>query len=50
MGPATREMKGEAKALFILPQFLRGAFVFGGARGSDVSELIFVVRNQSSVG
>ena len=36
VGPATREMKGEAKALFIVPQFLRGAFVFGGAGGSGV--------------
>jgi lipid-binding SYLF domain-containing protein len=33
VGPATRELKGEAKALFIVPQFLRGAFVFGGAGG-----------------
>ncbi len=36
VGPATREMKGEAKALFIVPQFMRGAFVFGGAGGSGV--------------
>lgn len=36
VGPATREMKHEAKALFIVPQFLRGAFVFGGAGGSGV--------------
>ena len=36
VGPATRELKGEAKALFIVPQFLRGAFVFGGAGGSGV--------------
>jgi SH3 domain-containing YSC84-like protein 1 len=81
VGPATRELKGEAKALFIVPQFLRGAFVFGGAGGSgvltvrdektkkwsepvfytigsasfglqiggDVSELIFVVRNQKGL-
>lgn len=80
-GPATREMKGEAKALFIVPQFTRGAFVFGGAGGSgvllvrdektkkwsepafytigsasfglqiggDVSEMIFVVRNQKGL-
>jgi len=34
VGP--REMKNEAKALFIVPQFLRGAFVFGGAGGSGV--------------
>jgi len=81
VGPATREFKGEAKALFIVPQFLRGALVFGGAGGSgvllvrdektkkwsepafytigsasfglqiggDVSELIFVVRNQKGL-
>jgi hypothetical protein len=36
LGPATREMAHEAKGLFIIPQFLRGAFVFGGARGSGV--------------
>ena len=36
VGPATREMQNEAKALFIVPQFLRGAFVFGGAGGSGV--------------
>lgn len=36
VGPATRELKGETKALFIVPQFLRGAFVFGGAGGSGV--------------
>ena len=81
VGPVTRELKGEAKALFIVPQFLRGAFVFGGAGGSgvlivrdektkqwsepafytigsasfglqiggDVSEMIFVVRNQKGL-
>ena len=81
VGPATRELKGETKALFIVPQFLRGAFVFGGAGGSgvlivrdektkkwsepafytigsasfglqiggDVSEMIFVVRNQKGL-
>lgn len=31
-----REMKSEAKAIFIAPQFVRGAFVFGGAGGSGV--------------
>jgi lipid-binding SYLF domain-containing protein len=31
---AVRDLKGEAKALFIVPQFVRGAFVFGGAGGS----------------
>jgi lipid-binding SYLF domain-containing protein len=81
VGPATREMKKEAKALFIVPQFVRGAYVFGGAGGSgvlivrdektkqwsepafytigsasfglqiggDVSEMIFVVRNQKGL-
>lgn len=81
VGPVIREMKGETRALFIVPQFLRGAFVFGGAGGSgvlivrdektkkwsepafytigsasfglqiggDVSEMIFVVRNQKGL-
>jgi len=81
VGTATRDLKGEAKALFIVPQFIRGAFVFGGAGGSgvlivrdeksrkwsepafytigsasfglqiggDVSEMIFVVRNQKGL-
>ncbi|HEY7533794.1 MAG TPA: lipid-binding SYLF domain-containing protein [Nitrospiraceae bacterium] len=35
-GPAIRDFKSTAKALFIIPQFLRGAFVFGGAGGSGV--------------
>jgi lipid-binding SYLF domain-containing protein len=34
---AIREWKSEAKALVIIPQFLRGAFVFGGAGGSGVA-------------
>lgn len=33
---ALREWSKEAKALFIVPQFLRGAFIFGGAGGSGV--------------
>lgn len=81
VGPAIQDLKSEAKALFIVPQFMRGAFVFGGAGGSgvlivrdektnqwsepvfytigsasfglqiggDVSELIFVVRNQKGL-
>jgi lipid-binding SYLF domain-containing protein len=81
VGPALRDMKKEAKGLFIVPQFLRGAFIFGGAGGSgvlivrdeqtkkwsepafynigsasfglqvggDVSEIIFVVRNQKGL-
>lgn len=80
-GAAVRDLKSEAKALFIVPQFVRGAFVFGGAGGSgvlivrdektkkwsepvfynigsasfglqiggDVSEMIFVVRNQKGL-
>ena len=36
VGPAVRDFKGSAKALYIVPQFLRGAFVFGGAGGSGV--------------
>lgn len=80
-GAAVRDLKSEARALFIVPQFVRGAFVFGGAGGSgvlivrdektnkwsepafynigsasfglqiggDVSEMIFVVRNQKGL-
>ncbi|WP_289268842.1 lipid-binding SYLF domain-containing protein [Nitrospira tepida] len=36
VGGPIRELKSEAKALFIVPQFVRGAFVFGGAGGSGV--------------
>jgi lipid-binding SYLF domain-containing protein len=75
------KLKSETRALFIVPHFLRGAFVFGGAGGSgvlivrdektkqwsepafytmgsasfglqiggDVSEMIFVVRNQKGL-
>lgn len=39
-----REFKHEARALFIVPQFLRGAFVFGGAGGSGV----LVVRDEKT--
>ena len=31
-----KQLSKEARALFIIPQFLRGAFVFGGAGGSGV--------------
>jgi len=31
-----RELSKEARAMFIVPQLLRGAFVFGGAGGSGV--------------
>jgi len=44
VGPATREMMNEAKALFIVPQFLRGALVFGGAGGSGV----LIVRDEKT--
>ena len=33
---ALKELNKEARALFIVPQFMRGAFVFGGAGGSGV--------------
>lgn len=33
---ALREWSPETRALFIVPQFLRGAFVFGGAGGSGL--------------
>ena len=31
-----KQLSKEARALFIIPQFLRGAFIFGGAGGSGV--------------
>lgn len=31
-----KQLRKEARALFIVPQFLRGAFIFGGAGGSGV--------------
>jgi len=34
----------DARALFIIPQFMRGAFIFGGAGGSGV----LIVRNEQS--
>ncbi len=80
-GPALRDLRQETKAIYIVPQFVRGAFVFGGAGGSgvllvrddqtkkwsepafynigsasfgiqvggDVSEIIFIVRNQKGL-
>jgi SH3 domain-containing YSC84-like protein 1 len=36
LGDPIRELKSETKALFIVPQVVRGAFVFGGAGGSGV--------------
>ena len=39
-----REIKVGAKGLFIVPHFLRGAFVFGGAGGSGV----LIVRDEKA--
>ncbi len=36
MKDALKDLSHEARALFIIPQFLRGAFIFGGAGGSGV--------------
>ena len=36
MGPAVRSLGEDAKAVFVIPQFMRGAVVFGGAGGSGV--------------
>ncbi len=44
MGPALRDLKQETKALFIVPQFMRGAFIFGGAGGHGV----LIVRDQAT--
>jgi lipid-binding SYLF domain-containing protein len=33
---ALRDLGPQAKALFVIPQFMRGAFIFGGAGGSGV--------------
>lgn len=41
-----RDLKSETKALFIVPQFVRGAFVFGGAGGSGV----LLVRDEKTGG
>ncbi|MGH9364057.1 MAG: lipid-binding SYLF domain-containing protein [Thermoanaerobaculia bacterium] len=41
---ALRDWAKEAKALFVVPQFIRGAFVFGGAGGSGV----LMVREEGS--
>src|SRR5262245_24263069 len=39
-----RQLSKEARALFIIPQFMRGAFIFGGAGGSGV----LIVRDEQS--
>lgn len=46
LGGPIRDLKSEAKALFIVPQFVRGAFVFGGAGGSGV----LLVRDEKTGG
>jgi len=44
-GVAVRDLKDEAKALFIVPQFIRGAFVFGGAGGTfSVSTSLSILK------
>ncbi len=39
-----RDLGPQARALFIIPQFMRGAFIFGGAGGSGV----LLVRHEKS--
>ena len=39
-----KQLNKEARALFIVPQFLRGAFIFGGAGGSGV----LIARDENS--
>ena len=41
---ALKDLSKEARALFIIPQFLRGAFIFGGAGGSGV----LIARDEKS--
>jgi len=41
---ALREWSPETRALFIVPQFIRGAFVFGGAGGSG----LLLVRDEKT--
>ncbi|MDF0673624.1 MAG: lipid-binding SYLF domain-containing protein [Nitrospira sp.] len=43
-GPALRALRQETKAIYIVPQFVRGAFVFGGAGGSGV----LLVRDEAT--
>jgi len=43
-GPALRDLRQETKAIYIVPQFVRGAFVFGGAGGSGV----LLVRDEAT--
>ncbi|MBA5867493.1 MAG: hypothetical protein GDA67_12450 [Nitrospira sp. CR1.3] len=44
MKGALKEMGKDAKGLFIIPQFMRGAFIIGGAGGSGV----LIVRDEKS--
>lgn len=44
VGPALRDYRQETKALFIVPQFLRGAFIFGGAGGHG----LLIVRDEAT--
>jgi SH3 domain-containing YSC84-like protein 1 len=39
-----KQLSKEARALFIIPQFMRGAFIFGGAGGSGV----LIARDENS--
>ena len=39
-----KQLNKEARALFIIPQFMRGAFIFGGAGGSGV----LIARDENS--
>jgi lipid-binding SYLF domain-containing protein len=41
---AFKQLSKEARALFIIPQFMRGAFIFGGAGGSGV----LIARDEKS--
>jgi len=44
LNAALREWAPETRALFIVPQFIRGAFVFGGAGGSG----LLLVRDEKT--
>jgi lipid-binding SYLF domain-containing protein len=44
LASAIRYLRDEIKALFIVPQFMRSAFLFGGAGGSGV----LIVRDQDT--
>ncbi len=44
MKGSLKQLGQDAKALFVIPQFMRGAFIFGGAGGSGV----LIVRDDKS--